>query len=140
MTAVLNTNVFTSALNNPHEPPADVVATWRAGRFTLLLSKGRLDEIEEVVARPRITKYVRQAPSWLDELLSDIRESAECVEPTAVRVVKDDPDDDLVLGTAITGNADYIVTDDKHLLALGSYEGLPIVTLAQFLLILASDS
>ncbi len=40
-----------------------------------------------------------------------------------------DPDDNVILATAIAGGADMIVTGDKsHLLELKSAEGIPIVT------------
>ena len=44
-----------------------------------------------------------------------------------------DPDDDLVLGTALAGGADYIVTGDKDLLVLQAYSGIKIVSPREFL-------
>ena len=46
---------------------------------------------------------------------------------------EDDPDDDRVLECAVKGNADYIVTGDRHLLKLASYQVIAIVTVRQFL-------
>ena len=59
---------------------------------------------------------------------------AEIIRPDLVlNVVEDDPDDDRVLECAVKGDADYIVTGDRHLLKLGVYEGISIVTVRQFL-------
>jgi putative PIN family toxin of toxin-antitoxin system len=44
-----------------------------------------------------------------------------------------DPDDDTILGAAIEGCAEYLVTGDQDLLALGEYEGIRIVTPRAFL-------
>jgi predicted nucleic acid-binding protein len=51
----------------------------------------------------------------------------------ALHVIADDPDDNRVLECAVKGSADYIVTGDRHLLKLGSYEASAIVTVRQFL-------
>ena len=40
---------------------------------------------------------------------------------TELRVVKDDPKDDMVIETAYDGHADFIVTGDRHLLKLKSF-------------------
>lgn len=44
-----------------------------------------------------------------------------------------DLEDDLVLGTAVAAHADFLVTGDKGLLAIGGYRGVRIVTAEQFL-------
>jgi predicted nucleic acid-binding protein len=50
-----------------------------------------------------------------------------------VRGVAPDTEDDLVLGTAVAANADFLVTGDKGLLAIGEYCGVRIVTAEAFL-------
>lgn len=50
-----------------------------------------------------------------------------------------DPEDDLVLATGRLARADYLVTGDRGLLELGSYEGMEIVTPRQFIALLESD-
>jgi len=44
------------------------------------------------------------------------------------KVVKEDPDDDIILRTAYDSKADYVVSGDKHLLSLGEFKGIRIVT------------
>ncbi len=46
---------------------------------------------------------------------------------------KEDPDDDRVLECAVAGKADYVVSGDRHILKLSSYEGIPILTVRQFM-------
>jgi predicted nucleic acid-binding protein len=51
----------------------------------------------------------------------------------SVRGVAADLEDDLVLGTAIAANADFLVTGDKAMLALEEHQGVRIVTAERFL-------
>ncbi len=57
-----------------------------------------------------------------------------------VEVVKADQDDNTVLATGHDGEAEYIVTGDKHLLALGQFRGIRIVKVAEMLDILSRSS
>ena len=56
---------------------------------------------------------------------------------TGIAVIAADPSDDMVLACAVAGKADYIVSGDPHLLDLGEYEGIRIVSPAVFVSILA---
>lgn len=47
-------------------------------------------------------------------------------------VIREDPDDDKVLACAVSVGADYLITGDSHLLKLGSFASVPIVTPADF--------
>jgi putative PIN family toxin of toxin-antitoxin system len=58
-----------------------------------------------------------------------IRDHAELIEPAEVPPgACRDPDDLPVLGTALAAKADFLVTGDAHLLELGEFQGIPIVT------------
>jgi predicted nucleic acid-binding protein len=51
------------------------------------------------------------------------------VAPSAIGpVILADPDDDIVLATAVGGSADAIVSGDAHLLGIGEFRGIPIMT------------
>ena len=52
---------------------------------------------------------------------------------TIVDAVPEDPDDNIIIACAIEAEADVIVTGDRHLLSLGSYHQIPIVTAVNFL-------
>lgn len=55
-------------------------------------------------------------------------------------VIKDDPDDNRVLECAVAAKADYIVSGDRHLLKLGSYRDIPIMTVRQFMDAIGADA
>lgn len=88
----------------------------------------------EILWEEKIRKYHR----WdSDQLLAFIarlhRHSQVTPGQLQLRVIAEDPDDNAVLPCAHEGDAAYIVTGDRHLLSIGAYEGIPIVTPAQFL-------
>ena len=57
--ALLDTNVWVSALLNPHGTPARVVQAWLDGAIEVVVALPILDEIGEVLRRPRIRKKYR---------------------------------------------------------------------------------
>lgn len=73
-------------------------------------------------------------------MLADYVEAIELVEPAKVpRIVVGDADDDQVIAAAITAHADLIVSGDrKHLLPLGSHQGIDIIDAAEALRLIAS--
>ncbi len=68
-------------------------------------------------------EYCRELARFAAEVLSDVPE---------IRVVRD-PNDDMILACAIASDADVLVSRDKDLLSLGSYEGVAILTPEDFL-------
>ena len=138
MRAVLDTNVLVSAALNEHAPPGQIVRASHGGAFDLVSSPELISELNVVLNRPRI----RSRLGWSLEDVSDFMRGvvADAIHVIATRrleVVRD-PDDNRVLEAAVAGAADYIVSGDADLLALGVYEGIEIVTPARFAAILAS--
>jgi predicted nucleic acid-binding protein len=89
-----------------------------------------LDELAEKL-QAKLGFNAQQALDALADLLSFLR----LVSITGnLKVIATDPDDDKVLECAVIGNATHIVTGDcRHLLPLGTYKGIAIVTAAEFL-------
>jgi putative PIN family toxin of toxin-antitoxin system len=68
-----------------------------------------------------------------DEVINLLRSRTGLVAPSRLSSPAcRDPDDDMVLGTAIAGQADCIVTGDKDLLVLREFQGIDIVRPAEF--------
>jgi putative PIN family toxin of toxin-antitoxin system len=125
---VLDTNVMVSALAYPGSIPGRILNACREGELDLVLSRYILDELVRVLPRlPRIKLTSAEIRDLADSFLF----LAEIVEPgTKQDAALRDPADQMVLATLRAAQADYLVTGDKDLLALG--EHYPIVTPAVF--------
>lgn len=95
---------------------------------TLILSEYILAE----VGRKLREKFGLSAKDALT-LVSGIRQSAGVVAPVTVSASAcRDPADLPILGTAVAGQADLLVTVDKDLLALGEFQGIPVLKPGEF--------
>lgn len=112
---LLNTNVWVSALLNPFGPPARLVRCWLENRFQVVVSLPLLDELADVLSRPRITRRYPIQSADVQELLKLVIQRGQVVEPTGSLHECRDPDDDLILETAILGQARYAVTRDDDI-------------------------
>ena len=139
--AVLDTNVIVSGVIRQAGPPGELLrGALEAGSFTLVTSATLLEEVAETLWEDKIRKYHRWDQEQLLAFLGRLyRHSQVTPGQLTIQVIADDPDDNAVLACAHEGNAAYIVTGDRHLLSLGAYEGIAIVTPVQFLRALAEQ-
>jgi putative PIN family toxin of toxin-antitoxin system len=138
--AVLDTNVTVSAAINPKGPPAEIIRAWRAHRFTWVTSAPLLQELEKTLRSSRLQRYLVWNKEELADFLALVRQAARVVQPAhRLEVVTEDPADNRVLEAAVGGRADYIVTGDRHLIAIGSYMDVRIVTPARFVAVIATE-
>jgi len=80
-----------------------------------------------------ITKKVRLPESVVKDIIGYLRDEAESVKPHELAESPcRDKDDNIIIGTAVGGNADFIVTGDEYLLVLKRYKGIDIVTPREF--------
>jgi hypothetical protein len=135
---VLDTNILISGLVAEGGPPRQVLDAWLEGRYTLVTSLYLVEELIHVLSYPRIAERLRLDEVELEAILAAILAKAE-VTPGQLRLpgATRDPKDDAVVACAIEGKADYIVSGDQDLLALGEYEGIQVVTPRRFVEILA---
>jgi len=140
MRAVLDTNVIVSAVLSPGSPPDSILRASRRGAFDLVTSAPLLRELSEVLGRPPIAERLGWTPEERASFIAALSDFAAIVAPRRkLQVVKADPADNRVLEAAVAGSVDYVVSGDRHLLELGSYEGIPIVTPARFAAILVAS-
>ena len=84
-----------------------------------------LDEVRDVLQRPKFELSSEQALTLVEEL----HDLCDVVTPTRrVRAISADPDDNVILECAQEANASLIVSGDSHLLDLGRWKGIDIVT------------
>jgi len=109
-----------------------LVEAWLDGAFTLVSSDAQLEELTRVLTYPHLRKRI--APQEADVIVRNIRNLADHAEPIDGIEVSVDPDDNLILATALAGGVDLVVSGDKPgMLAVGSIEGIPIVSPADAL-------
>jgi uncharacterized protein len=133
--AVLDTNVLVSGLLSRNGPPARIFDAWREGYFVLLTSPIILEEVWSVLHYPRIQQRYTLADGDIEELM-DLLAHEALILPGKIDVrgsLPADPDDEIFLACALEGEAQAIVSGDHHLLDLGAYHGIPVLSASQFL-------
>ncbi len=117
----------------------------RSSAACLLVAAVGTGEVQLVVSPPVAAEYLRtiaehagsaRIPEPLAFVL-DLIGAAETVTPAPVKAVREDPSDDVYLGTAVAGRADCLVTFDRaHLLVLDPFRGVRIVLPGTMLLMM----
>ncbi|GIK66246.1 MAG: putative toxin-antitoxin system toxin component, PIN family protein [Chloroflexota bacterium] len=131
--AVLDTNVIVSGLLWGGLPSL-VFQAARDELFVAILTESLLSETINVLARDKFAEQLAARQINLESLAMQYRAAAEIVEPAEVPTgIVRDPKDVMILACAVGGKADFIVSGDKDLLTLVSYEQIPILTAEQFL-------
>jgi putative PIN family toxin of toxin-antitoxin system len=126
---VLDTNILISAFVFPGGSSEDVFRAGLTGRIELVTSPALLAEFAPVLS----SKLGWEAP-FVDEAVRQVVRIAAVVRPrTKIAEVADDPDDDRVLEAAVEGEADVIVSGDRHLLRMRTWRDVRIVKPAAFL-------
>lgn len=130
MRVVVDANVLVSAVISQAGPPRAIVQAWVEPRFELIASPALLDELGDVLARPRFRRWVsiEVAPEFVDGLADD----AVIVDDPPAPGLSPDPDDDYLITLARATAADYLVSGDRHLLDLPDPDP-PVLTPRQFL-------
>jgi len=124
---VLDTNVLVSALVTRGTPPDLLHQAWDGREFELLTSSAQLAELARVLSYERLRPYIRREEA--EGLLETISAVARVLTELPDVSLSADPDDNLILATAVAARADLLVTGDKsHLLKLKAVRGIPIVT------------
>ena len=104
------------------------------GKLTLVLSKEIVQEFSEVLNYEEIQNKIKNKNLEMKYSLHKIISLSKIVDAKEkLDFVKEDPDDNKLLECAIEGNADYIITNDKHLLKLKEYKGISIIKPEDFL-------
>ncbi len=129
MRVVLDTNVLISAIFFSGTP-SKILKHWRKGNFTAVISK------------PIIVEYTRVAEEIgakfpqidISEILELFILNSEIVDTGDLRITAcEDPDDNKFIECAIAGRCEIIVSGDKHLLKLATYQGIEILTPRKFI-------
>jgi len=129
MRAVLDTNIIISGIFW-HGASNRVLESWVHKDFILVTSDELLAETRRI-----LTGFKLRLPDSLIDIWIDVlRFYSDCVLPIIkVNLVLDDSKDNIFVETAIAGMAEYIVSQDKHLLKIGEFAGIKMVSPVKFL-------
>lgn len=108
-------------------------------RFQLVTSEPLLQELAGVLARPRFARGLNVTAPKVEALLATLREQAELMTVSGTVHLCRDPDDDLIIETALNGRADALVTRDDdlkgevELVSVLAGHGVAVLTVRRFL-------
>ncbi len=133
--AVLDTNVVVSGILNRAGVPAAVLKG--AGlRYELVWTPAIAVECRRILDLPRIQRRLEGREKQARQVLARLATIATMVPAEVlgqVRVVEEDPDDDVLFATALAAGARTIVSGDQAVLFVGSFAGVLVVNAAEFL-------
>jgi uncharacterized protein len=131
---VIDTNVIVSGVLSRTGAPAELLNAWRERRFLLLISTAILYEVRAVLQYPRIREKYPLGDEEIEQTITLLEHNALVVagDANVAGSVPDDPKDEMFLACAIDGEAEFIISGDHHLLDLGIYRNIPILTPRQF--------
>lgn len=133
--AVLDTNVVLSGLISPAGKPAQVLKLAGA-RFVLVWTPAIVVECRRVLGSPKLHRALGARAAAAATILDRLASIAHLVSPELLadlRVVQEDPDDDVLFSTAMAGGARFVVTGDAAVLAVGNFAGVMVVSATEFL-------
>lgn len=138
--AVVDTNIFVSGIISPKGLPRKIIVAAKDKQFDLITSVSINDEILEVLHRDYIYEKYHLTEQIIDDICALLYEGSLIVEDLySIKSSSPDPKDDKFLAAALEGKADYIVSGDPHLLNLGRYHDVEIITARRLLEILKID-
>ncbi|TAM85362.1 MAG: putative toxin-antitoxin system toxin component, PIN family, partial [Candidimonas sp.] len=127
---VVDTNVLVSAMLW-RGVPGQLLALADEHGIRLYTSRVLLDELHDVLHRPRLAKPVAATGHSADQMVAHYRRIATLVNAHRLAApVSRDTDDDAVLACAVAAQADLVVTGDDDLLVLRRYADIEIITAA----------
>ncbi len=137
--AVIDTNIWISGIIATSTSAAKLVDEWKIGKFSVVISEQQILEIYEVLTRPKfLTKY-HIPEKEIRDLVTLIKDKAEHVSLKNNIAVCRDPDDNIIIETAIRGKANYLLTgdkdisDDKKISSLLLQYDIMVISLSNFL-------
>ena len=124
MRVVLDTNVFISGIFWSGNYCSQLIDKWKNKEIELVSSIDIIEELVETLRNFKIPMPESMIEEWKNVLLNN---SIIIESSTKIDAVKEDPEDNKFIETAVDGKAEFIISQDKHLLNLKEYRGIRIV-------------
>jgi putative PIN family toxin of toxin-antitoxin system len=135
---VLDTNMLASGAIAATGTLSRIIDAWHSGKFSVIVSAPILEELERTFQKPYFRRYLTDKQSSRFMMLLQRRAT---ISPITVSVhgIATHPEDDLILATAVSVKADYLVTGDTKLQHLGTYQAVAILSPGRFIEILEPE-
>ncbi len=135
MTVVIDTNVILSGILFGGKPK-QALEMALSGSIQLAISESLIIELQGVLQRPKF----ELSAQLVQTIVSEYASIASWIEPSEhFNVVVDDPSDNFFIDCAVAAKADYLITGDRHLLNLGTFKMIKIVSVDTFIDIVSSE-
>jgi len=122
MKVVIDTNLFVAGYFNKDSASAKILEMARRGKIQVLWTEEIKKEVERIIQNIKAKKKFQKG-------VKEIFKEENKIEPRfKIKEIKEDPDDNKFLECAYFGEAKTIISNDRHLLSLGNFQGIPIHT------------
>ncbi|MDZ8187622.1 MAG: putative toxin-antitoxin system toxin component, PIN family [Nostoc sp. ChiSLP02] len=133
MRVVLDVNVWISGLLWAGVP-GQIFDLAEEQRITIFVSEPIREDIQEILGRKKLQTKIQTLGVTVEDLLIVIEHLSQSCLTVAVDVPQlRDPDDTVILETAVAANAEVIITGDLDLLVLTEFNAIPILTPQEFI-------
>lgn len=129
MIVVLDTNVIVSGILRPYSKAASILRLVATGVITLAYDLRIFSEYRDVLNRPKFVFAKEEIDAFLDQ----VEKEGACVSVMPLKFRLPDPEDEPFLEAALAGKAKAIVTGNKRHFPKKEYEGIRILSPAEFL-------
>lgn len=124
---VLDTNVLIDGIKDEHSAAWRIVSKIFAGQIVLCMSRQLRREYETILQREISDENYRQRIYTLFDIAEEVRVD------NIQQIVREDPEDDKVIATALAASASTLISEDRHLLDLDPYGDLRVMRPAEFI-------
>jgi len=122
MKIVIDTNLFVAGYFNKDSASAKILEMAKRGKIQVLWTEEIRKEVE------RIIKNIKAKKKFQKEIQKIFKEENKIEPRFKIKEIKEDPEDNKFLECAYFGEAQVIVSSDRHLLSLEHFRGIPIYT------------
>jgi putative PIN family toxin of toxin-antitoxin system len=131
---IFDTNALLPLLLGATHRAKNLRRAWQARRFELFITPQILTEAERVLTYPRVRRNFGLTRTEIETVLTVLQTNARLLPGLyeGITTVQTDITDNIFLTAALEIGADYLVSQDAHLLNLKYYQGTQIISLAQF--------
>ena len=137
MRVVLDTNVIVSAFLSPHGAPARLFQQYQRDVFALVVSEPILTEYQQALNYPKVQRHHQMDKEEVASVIEELRRAAVFVTPhNPVNPALADRDDVKFFACAVAGDAEYIVSGDRLVQDVGTYQGIQVLSPSLFLTVL----